>query len=443
MKIFIKILIIYIVSFSCIFAQTDERGNAIEITGGVVTVGNLDTASIDTTAWGNFIRDHQNSAGSVDLRGTAGGDSNVVYVQPGENIATAITAIDDESSSNPYTLVLRAGRHTITTGLTLPDFISLKGEGMYSTELYTTSALDPMITFNEYLTISDLKIYHNGVTGDDQSLLTGPGSNTHDVIIINCLFWHNNTTYDSRIIDMSGSPPYDVRISNCYFRGTNNSTPDGEGIYVMAAADGSEPMVIENNTLENLMIGIRNQTGSNGENAMIIRNNLFKNMDQHSIYVNHGSGSAAYIYTYGNYFVDTVNDYVLAGVGGGAFTWYSAGETPKRSETNDIENLTVLDMTPADELTLSSKTVSVYQRSHIIDTEGDAALDTLQTINGLGSNCEMFIILRTANDGRDVLIEDGADNINCGSDRTLNDTSDRAILHWNGSSFSLVSYWDN
>ena len=100
-------------------------------------------------------------------------------------------------------------------------------------------------------------------------------------------------------------------------------------------------------------------------------------------------------------------------------------------------------MVLADELTLATNVITVHQKSHIIDTQADAALDSCYTIDGPTSKSEMFLILRTAVDGRDVFLDDGGGNLNLGSDITLNDTSDRVMLHWNGSNWCLISHSDN
>lgn len=90
---------------------------------------------------------------------------------------------------------------------------------------------------------------------------------------------------------------------------------------------------------------------------------------------------------------------LLSGEAAAAFDW----------NAKDLTNISGLAWNPATELTISSGVVAVTQGHHIIDTEGDAASDDLDTISG-GENGEILLIL-PANDARTVRIRNGIGNI--------------------------------
>jgi len=73
------------------------------------------------------------------------------------------------------------------------------------------------------------------------------------------------------------------------------------------------------------------------------------------------------------------------------------------------------------ELTIASGAVTVTQGLHTIDTEGDAASDDLDTING--GTAGMSVRLRAENAARTVVLKDGTGNLELGgADVSLDDT---------------------
>jgi hypothetical protein len=74
-------------------------------------------------------------------------------------------------------------------------------------------------------------------------------------------------------------------------------------------------------------------------------------------------------------------------------------------------------LTPPTELTISAGAVTVTQSYHVIDTEGDAATDDLDTINGGVDG--MRLILRSADSARDPTLKDLTGNLNLVGDFTL------------------------
>lgn len=83
-------------------------------------------------------------------------------------------------------------------------------------------------------------------------------------------------------------------------------------------------------------------------------------------------------------------------------------------------------------LTISSGAITVTQNWHRVATEGGAGTDNLDTINGLG-NDGAWLILRPST-SNDIVLKDGTGNIECisGSDITLDDTDEWAILIYDG-----------
>jgi hypothetical protein len=91
--------------------------------------------------------------------------------------------------------------------------------------------------------------------------------------------------------------------------------------------------------------------------------------------------------------------------------------------------------------TIASGAVTIVSNNIVLDTESAAASDDLDTISG-GVEGDR-IVLRITNSGRNVVIKDGTGNIQCGSDRTLDTTSDIAELLNTGSGWLLLSVATN
>lgn len=91
-----------------------------------------------------------------------------------------------------------------------------------------------------------------------------------------------------------------------------------------------------------------------------------------------------------------------------------------------------LRMQAATSLTISSGAITVSRNYHTVDTEGGAASDDLDTING--GVAGFLLYLRTTNSGRDVVLKHGTGNITCagGSDITLADITEFAYGYYDG-----------
>ena len=91
------------------------------------------------------------------------------------------------------------------------------------------------------------------------------------------------------------------------------------------------------------------------------------------------------------------------------------------------------------ELTISSGEITITNTVHVVDTEGDASSDDLDTISG--GQKDQVVILSTANDARDVVIKHGTGNIitDTQTDITLGLTNDKIILYYDDSNWIVIS----
>ena len=91
------------------------------------------------------------------------------------------------------------------------------------------------------------------------------------------------------------------------------------------------------------------------------------------------------------------------------------------------------------EVTIAGGAVTVTQNLHYIDTEGDAATDDLNTINGGVEG--MMLICRVAVGGRDVVFKNGTGNIFMGdsADVTISTTADNIMLCYYAGAWHVLS----
>ena len=93
------------------------------------------------------------------------------------------------------------------------------------------------------------------------------------------------------------------------------------------------------------------------------------------------------------------------------------------------------------ELTIATGVITVTRTSHTVDTEGDAASDDLDTING-GSAGDI-IYLRAASSARTVVIKNLTGNIVCGADFSLTSGNDSIMLVKRSTTWIMHSKADN
>jgi len=136
--------------------------------------------------------------------------------------------------------------------------------------------------------------------------------------------------------------------------------------------------------------------------------------------------------------VDGVDDVLAADINElqvmGVATQTELGTDPAGSCTDlktrlahSINDAGMLEFDDCTELTISGGAVTVTQNYHKIDTEGDAASDDLDTING--NSAGLFIVLRIVADARNVVIKHNTGNILCAgaADITLDTTGQFAF----------------
>lgn len=115
--------------------------------------------------------------------------------------------------------------------------------------------------------------------------------------------------------------------------------------------------------------------------------------------------------------------------------------TPVRSTTDvttrDLDNV-------SQSITIASGAVSVRSgvKRLVIDTEGGAGTDDLDTITYAGTPGDL-ITITSSNDAREPTVKDGTGNIFLGGDFLLSANTDTLTLQWNGSSWREVARSDN
>ena len=93
------------------------------------------------------------------------------------------------------------------------------------------------------------------------------------------------------------------------------------------------------------------------------------------------------------------------------------------------------------ELTVASGVVTVTSSHHTIDTEGDAASDDLNTING-ATNGD-FLVLRSVSGARETTLKDGTGNLLMNGDFTLTSGHDIIMFLRVGSNWQELTRSDN
>jgi hypothetical protein len=91
--------------------------------------------------------------------------------------------------------------------------------------------------------------------------------------------------------------------------------------------------------------------------------------------------------------------------------------------------------------TISGGAITATGTYMTVDTEGAAATDDLDTING-GVDGQI-IIIRANSSARDVVIRDGAGNISTPANRTLNHVDDVWVGYYNSARWCEMSFTDN
>ena len=115
-----------------------------------------------------------------------------------------------------------------------------------------------------------------------------------------------------------------------------------------------------------------------------------------------------------------------------------------KTSVNDSGALEFVDAT---ELTIASGVITVTQNYHKVDTEGDAGTDDLDTITaGTNVAAGFILFLRVESGARTVVLKNGtsgADNLDIGTDITLDETYKTYCLVYDGTNWRPVTYADS
>jgi len=101
------------------------------------------------------------------------------------------------------------------------------------------------------------------------------------------------------------------------------------------------------------------------------------------------------------------------------------GRNPTLNDVS-VERLTLQGVANNDEVVISSGVITINSSSISVDTEGSAASDDLDTING--GLVGQTLILRASNNSRTVVVKDGAGNIELAGDFSLTQIRDCIFL---------------
>lgn len=196
---------------------------------------------------------------------------------------------------------------------------------------------------------------------------------------------------------------------------------------------------------QNMIIGF--STGiwcDGGENYVNIVGNYIKNALSQGILV----GAGTFVKMDNNQIIDCTGNGIYVN---GAMTNYSIcgnilanpAITPTGSHIllsstagNGEVQRNILDATKAQFVssrTISTGAITVNSNLMLVDTEGGAATDDLDTLNG-GMYAGQTVILQAANSTRDVVIKDGTGNIRTNGDFTLSHSDDTITLVFRGNS---------
>ena len=85
------------------------------------------------------------------------------------------------------------------------------------------------------------------------------------------------------------------------------------------------------------------------------------------------------------------------------------------------------------ELTIATGAITATTSYHFVDTEGDAASDDLDTVNGAADGA--FLVLSPANSARTIVLKDGTGNLRLAGDFSMDINSDFILL------IGLASDW--
>jgi len=232
-------------------------------------------------------------------------------------------------------------------------------------------------------------------------------------------------------------------VGKCLIEGNNITGGATVGIRY---AEITDEIVVQNNYISDCNVaGVSSLASCTACNAIILNNTII-NTTTHAInLVKHKS------YIVKNNIVDTAQ-FFLTTVGSDEFSAVCENTTKNCSailnksgtdvalwyENNQTTTAVASSTRTA---TIASGVITVFADWQFVDTEGGAATDDLDTING-GYDGRRLVLF-TANSGRDVTLKDNTGNLKLAGDFTLSDAEDSIELIFRSSNWYELSRSDN
>ena len=188
---------------SSLFEMDSSGVAAFSGTVGVANATAATHALNRQTADGRYWRQWDNVL-VVDRNGGA------AYTTLAQAIA-AISAAGDAAANNPYTIWLMAG--TYDEDATLPDYVSLKGQGFYAT------ILDGTLTIGSGCHVEDLRIYPTGTA--TTAIITNP---VVDTCYLTNVYAVVNYAVDAAVHVLRHTGSTDARVYSSFFYARNTDT---------------------------------------------------------------------------------------------------------------------------------------------------------------------------------------------------------------------------
>ena len=244
------------------------------------------------------------------------------------------------------------------------------------------------------------------------------------------------TTGAGIYVQMGNGPA--LKGNSCESLNISNNTvvgPFAKGVFVYTITSAITPLydyVISGNVLKQCLIGINVRAGGQNVYNGALHGNVINGL-------NAPAGTS-----YGILFsTDAGRTFANASVIGNVISNTDNGFGLDATDTysNIIEHKTVFNNVTQPyanigTLTIASGVITLrasLSKAIAVDTEGGAATDDLDTING--GTTGMEIMITSANSGRDVTLKDGTGNLRLAGDFTLTSTEDIIGLYYNGTNW--------
>ena len=341
-----------------------------------------------------------NTAGRPPLRASVVGCSftntgrHAVYISSGSNLTVTgcnfyehRTGATIQSYPLPALNISRANNVTVTGN----NFV-----GCNDTCIAVQNGSPSGSCFNNTIsgnTFSDYSTYGIRV-GTDSPDINGLVS---DIILASNNFYHKSTNTYPALIILHGK---NIKVTGNIIDASNLTVDHNSiiSLYGYGSTNPSDNYHITNNTIMMAISGVATAK------AITIQSNIC-------------SGSQMVI----------IKDNIIEAL---ANLYFTAGITNSNLIYSD--NFAV---TRSANLVISGGAITVTGNRHFVDTEGAAATDDLDTING-GQDGQI-LVLSTVTSGRDITVKDSTGNIRLAGDFALSTTQDTIVLMYD----SVSSFW--